>query len=115
MLKPGVLRRDKDFTRIYKQGKSLGDKYVVVFHKKNQLDYNRVAFLASKKVGKSVQRNKARRWLKESYGILKKEMKLGYDIIIIARNTINDARYQQVFESLRNALKRAKILRDEKN
>ena len=35
-------------------------RYVVVFYRKNNLPYTRKAFLASKKVGNSVRRNRAR-------------------------------------------------------
>ena len=111
MLRPGVLRNQKDFSTIYKRGKSLGDKYVVLFYKRNQLGYNRIAFLASKKVGKSVKRNKARRWMKESFKEWKNSLKEGYDIIIIARNTINEAGYLAVKKSLKNALNRAKLVK----
>ena len=114
MLRPEVLRGKKNFSSIYRQGKSLGDKYVVVFYKKNHLEYNRIAFLASKKVGKSVQRNRARRWMKESFREIKLNLITGFDIIIIARNTMNDASYQKVKKSLENALKRARLLKGEK-
>lgn len=113
MLRPEVLRNKKDFSAIYSRGKSLGDKYVVVFYRKNQLDYTRTAFLASKKVGKSVQRNKARRQMKESYREIKHSVIPGNDIIIIARNTINGANYFQVRKSLKNALSRGKLLMGE--
>ncbi|QHI72264.1 hypothetical protein Ami3637_07470 [Aminipila terrae] len=49
MLKKGVLRKKKDFSAIYNRGNSFGGKYVVLFCKKNNLDYNRIGFLASKK------------------------------------------------------------------
>ena len=114
MLRPEVLRSKKDFTDIYNKGKSLGDRYVVVFFRENHLDYTRTAFLASKKVGKSVQRNKARRLMKESYRELKDQVLPGRDIIIIARNTINQATYRQVLRSLRNALHRGKLLKEAK-
>ena len=34
MLKPDILRSKKDFSAIYKRGKSLGDRCVVLFYKK---------------------------------------------------------------------------------
>jgi len=113
MLRPEVLRNKKDFSAIYSRGKSLGDRYVVVFYRKNQLDYTRTAFLASKKVGKSVQRNKARRLMKESFREIRGTVRDSYDIIIIARNTINGASYIQVRKSLKNAFVRAKLLKEE--
>ena len=114
MLRPDVLRGKKEFSLIYNRGKSLGDKYVVLFYRKNNLSYNRIAFLASKKVGKSVQRNRARRLMKESFREIREEIISGYDLIIIARNTINGAEYLNVKKSLIHALKRAKLLKGER-
>jgi len=110
MLKPNVLRKKKDFSTLYSRGKSVGDKYVVLFYKKNGLTYNRVAFLASKKVGNSVFRNRARRLMKESFRELEKEFRIGYDLIIIGRNTINGVKCQEVFKSLKSAANRGKLL-----
>jgi len=89
MLKPDVLRKKKDFSLLYSKGKSNGGKYVVLFFRKNDLPYNRKAFLASKKVGKSVDRNRARRLMRESYRNIEKYLPKGYDILFIARNTIS--------------------------
>jgi len=114
MLKPNVLRRKKDFSVLYSRGKSIGDKYVVLFYKRNGLLYNRVAFLASKKVGNSVFRNRARRLMKESYRDLEKEFRTGYDLIIIGRNTINGIKCQEVFKSLKSAANRGKLLETSK-
>ena len=52
--------------------------------------------------------------MKESYRELKDEVKPGRDIIIIARNTINQAEYRQVKKSLRSALTRGKLLKETK-
>ena len=105
-----ILRRQKDFDRVYRKGKSVGSRYVVVFTLKNNLPYKRVAFLASKKVGNSVQRNRARRLMKEAYRLSDQVLPEGYDFIFIARNTINDAKCQNVRRSLVNALKRTGVV-----
>jgi ribonuclease P protein component len=109
VLKPNVLRRKKDFTAIYNKGKSIGEKYVVLFYRKNGLDYNRTAFLASKKVGNSVSRNRARRLMKESYRELKQNLESGYDIIWIARNTICNLKCADVKKSMEAAVKKSGI------
>ena len=89
MLKQDVIRKKNDFSLLYKKGKSIGGKYVVLFFRSNNLTYNRKAILASKKVGNSVKRNRARRLIKESYRTLEDSFLKGYDIVIIARNTIS--------------------------
>ena len=110
MLKKDILRRMDDFSSIYKKGKSVGERYIVFFYKKNDLSYNRIAFLASKKVGNSVQRNRARRLMKENYRFLKDDIKSGYDLIFIARNTINGRKADEVNKSMYNALKKTKLI-----
>ncbi|MDD7718603.1 MAG: ribonuclease P protein component [Eubacteriaceae bacterium] len=110
MLKKNVLRRKSDFSSIYNKGKSVGDRYVVIFYKKNNLPYNRTAFLASKKVGNSVHRNRARRLMKESVRTSELEISTGFDIIYIARNTIIDRNCAEVRNSIESALKKTKVL-----
>ena len=109
MLKKEILRRNGDFSSIYKKGKSVGDRFVVVFYRKNNLPYTRIAFLASKKVGNSVERNRARRLMKENYRIWKGEIKEGYDMIFIARSTINGQKAFDVEKSMKRALHKAKM------
>ena len=108
MLSKYVLRRDDDFKSIYKHGRSTGGKYVVVFCRRNGLDYNRLAYLASKKVGNSVCRNRARRLMRESMRQID-SIDQGFDIILIARNTINDRKCADVKKSIEAALRKLKI------
>lgn len=109
MLKKDVLRGKKTFSMVYNKGKSTGSKYVVVFYKKNDLDYNRIAFLASKKVGNAVARNRAKRLMKESIRTSELIKKRGYDIIFIARNTINNRKCADVKKSIEAAIKRTEL------
>ena len=111
MRKKEVLRGNKDVNRVYKRGRSLGEKYVVVFFLKNELDYKRVAFIASKKVGNSVQRNRARRLMKEGWREISGQVPEGYDLIFIARNSINGRKCREVSDSLIRGLQKAKLIR----
>ena len=111
MLKKNVLRNQRDFDSIYKKGKSVGDRFVVVFYKKNNLSYNRLAFLASKKVGNSVMRNRARRLMKESLRLSNIKLPAGYDFVIIARQTIGASKCQNVQKSLESAFRRTGVLK----
>ena len=109
MKRPDILRRKEDFSDLFRKGKSAGSRYVVVIYLKNGLDFNRKAFLASKKVGNSVLRNRARRLMKEAYRQTEATLPQGYDILMIARNTITEAKCQDVLTSLNNAFARAGI------
>jgi len=111
MLKQTVLRRKSDFERAYNKGKAFGERYIILFVKNNNLPYNRVAFLASKKVGNSVKRNRARRLMKESYREIKKSVAEGYDMVFVARKTINDLKCQDVKKSMEAAVKKTEALK----
>lgn len=111
MLKKNVLRKKTDFQSIYRRGKSVGDRFVVLFYRPNGLAYNRTGFLASKKVGNSVKRNRARRLMRESYRHIEDKLPSGYDFIIIARNTINDKKCSEVEKSLISAFRRTGVLK----
>lgn len=110
MLDERVLRNKADFDRIYKDGKSAADRYVVVFARPNGKEIVRTAFLASKKVGNSVERNRARRLMKESYRLSLADVLKGVDIIFVARNTIKDKKQREVERSMNAALTKVGIL-----
>ena len=110
MRDPDILRNRQDFTRLYNKGKSSGSKYVVLLCLKNGLDHNRKAFVSSKKVGNAVQRNRARRLMREALRPLEESFKSGYDYIFIARSTINDSKCADVKKSIEAAAKRAGLL-----
>ena len=106
-----ILRKKSDFDNLYKRGRSVGDRYVVVFYRRNGFEYNRIAYLASKKVGNSVCRNRARRLLRESYRLSKNDCDVGYDTIFIARNSINGKKCGDVTASMRSALIKTGIIK----
>ena len=70
-----------------------------------------MGFLASKKVGNSVERNRARRLMKEGFRQLGKEVMEGVDCIVIARNTIGNTSMQEVKKSMMFAFKKAGLLK----
>lgn len=111
MLKKEVLRRKEDFARVYKKGESIPERYIVLFYMKNGLSYNRRALLASKKVGNSVQRNRARRLMRESCRLAEDSYKEGFDMIFIARKSINGKSFAEVDRSLQGAVKKGDLLK----
>ena len=104
-----ILRKKEDFARLHKKGKTSPSKYLVLVYSENDLPKNRRAFLASKKVGNSVQRHRALRLLREAFRQVEKEKKLaeGYDFLFIARSSILEAKCADVKANIEAALKRA--------
>ena len=112
MLKKTVLRGKKNFSAIYKRGKSVGDRYVVLFYRKNGLDYNRIAFLASKKVGNSVVRHHVTRLVREGYRLQEKRFNSGLDIVVVARSNAASASFREVESALLHLGRLQRILKD---
>lgn len=96
------IKRRRDFKNIYSNGKSLANQYIVMYYISNNMNINRVGFSVSKKIGKSVVRNRYKRLLFENFRQIDADLVKGYDIIFIARNKIVEADYY----ILRNAMKR---------
>ena len=105
-----TLRKQSDFARVYKQGKSKGSRFAVILYKRNGLRFTRTAFVASKKVGNSVERNRSRRLMRAAYKALEPNVKSGYDIIFVARAAIIGCREPEVEKQLKRALDSAGIL-----
>jgi len=113
-LRPEVLRYKRDFDRLYKRGRPIGDRYVVVFNVTNGLEYSRKAFLASKKVGGAVHRNRARRLMKEGFRRIESEILPGRDILFIARREAAGANRAEVEKSMLRALKKSGLTKKNK-
>ncbi|MBR4091765.1 MAG: ribonuclease P protein component [Mogibacterium sp.] len=110
-----TLRKQSDFSRVYKQGKSRGSRFAVILYKRNGLKFTRTAFVASKKVGNSVQRNRSRRLMRAAYRAVEPNVKRGYDIIFVARAAINGCKEPEVERQLKKTLEGAGILTGSSN
>jgi ribonuclease P protein component len=111
MLRPDVLRDKRDFDRLYRKGAKVHGKYLVIIFAKNGRAYNRKAFLASKKVGKAVTRNRARRLMREAHRSLAPSVKTGYDLLFIARAAIVEVGCSDVAKTMRISLSKGKLLK----
>ena len=110
-----TLRKQSDFSRVYKQGKSKGSRFAVILYRRNGLKFTRTAFVSSKKVGNSVERNRSRRLMREAYKAMESDIKKGYDIIFVARTAINGCKEPEVEKHIRKSLESAGILTGSSN
>ncbi len=110
-----TLRKQSDFSRVYKQGKSKGCRIAVILYRKNGLKYTRTAFVSSKKVGNSVERNRSRRLMRAAYKAVEPVIKSGYDIVFVARAAIIGCKEPEVEKQLKKSLESAGILTGSKN
>ena len=110
-----TLRKQSDFARVYKQGKSKGSRFAVILYRRNGLRFTRTAFVSSKKVGNSVERNRSRRLMKAAYRAFEPDIKSGYDIVFVARAAIKGCKEPEVERQLKKTLESAGILTGNNN
>lgn len=88
------------FRRLYRKGTCKTTPYIAVYSKKNNMKINRMGITATRKIGNSVMRNRARRVIKEAYRLLEEDLPRGYDYVIVARKKSVYAKMQDIQTSL---------------
>lgn len=117
------LKKNRDFQFTYRAGKSVGCRLftLIYVHDRRKprrsrketpqpVPKVRVGFSVSKKVGNSVQRNRAKRRLREAFSPLLKCVRPGHNYIIIARPAVLDEPFENIGRTLRQLLKKAELL-----
>ncbi|MSS62964.1 ribonuclease P protein component [Velocimicrobium porci] len=109
------LKKNQDFQKVYRRGKSYANKYLVMYVLENQLGKNRLGISVSKKVGNSVVRHRLTRLIRESYRLNEIVFKQGLDIVVIARVTAKGKGYKEINSALLHLGKLHKILEEMRN
>lgn len=71
---------------------------------------SRFAVIAGRRVGKAVQRNRAKRLIRAAIQVYLPKITTGMDIVFIARARMGSASYQSVEIALGNLLERAQLI-----
>ena len=71
---------------------------------------SRAAFVASRKVGGAVARNRARRVLREAWRALAPRFQEGHRVVLVARPEIAGARTPELIEEIGEVLTRAGVI-----
>lgn len=96
MAKLQVIKKSKEFRRIFRQGCSVADDKFVLIARKNDRSSTRFGFSISKKIGNAVTRNRLRRVLKEVCRLNTEMFLHGYDYMIIARKGSSDTDFHDL-------------------
>lgn len=91
----GRLSRSEDFARVYRTGRSVANKYLVLYYFERPspgalevVGEPRVGFSVSKRLGTAVDRNRIKRVLREAFRANRQSLRGNMDFVLIARAPI---------------------------
>lgn len=102
------LRKPAEFQRVYKNGKRFDARFVTAFVLSNDLQRHRLGITASRKaVGNAVQRNRAKRLLREAFRLSKAELsqlEAKYDFVLNARRNLLKVKMREPLEDFQKII-----------
>ena len=104
------LRRNADFQRVRREGRSYAHPLVVLIVAPNDVGRVRVGVAAGRSVGHAVRRNRAKRRLREVMRPWLPHLPTGYDLLLIARRPAAEAEFAAIREAVAALLRRAHLL-----
>lgn len=105
------LSRSAEFERVYRQGKSKGNRFLVLYsfpreedERREGDDGPRLGLSVSRKVGGAVDRNRVKRVLREAFWQEAERLPSGSDYVVVARPDARDLAEREGTEGIRTAL-----------
>ncbi|KZE37579.1 ribonuclease P protein component [Bhargavaea cecembensis] len=106
------VKKNKDFQRVFKHGKSFANRQFVIYSVRTEgQEEFRIGISVSKKIGNAVTRNRIKRHVRQAVHELKDELLQDRDYIIIARNQAASIDFHETKKSLIHIMRIARVLR----
>ena len=96
MKKFNSIKKNRDFQKVYRTGRSFANKLLVMYVIKTEREDTRIGISVSKKVGNSVVRHHITRLVRESYRLNKDRVKTGLDIVVVARAAAKESDFKKI-------------------
>jgi ribonuclease P protein component len=110
---PNRLRKTKEIERVFKEGRGLKEGSLLLKVAPNSLKLSRFAFVAGQKASKkAIERNKAKRILREIIRSRLAEIKSGFDVVITALQGSADKNFEELERTTIKLLKKTGLLND---
>jgi ribonuclease P protein component len=108
------LKKSRDFRRVLDGGVKIRRKTFTAYRLPNSLEETRVGLSVSRRLGKSVTRNRIKRRLREAVRRNEEVLPRGEDIVIIARREAEKAPFGELEEDVRGLAGEERTLRGRK-
>jgi ribonuclease P protein component len=99
------LKESSDFDNIFKKGRKLSTSlFLLAYVNRGDEKPTRIGVVAGKKVGGAVQRNRAKRIMREASKVVLERLPLKMDMVIIANSNILSLTSAGLADTLRNLI-----------
>lgn len=98
------IRRRADFQQAYEHGARVHGRYSTLFLLPNKLAVGRLGIAATKKLGGAVQRNRAKRLIREVFRHNK--IAAGFDVVVVPKRELLSVTLSVLEADYRNTLER---------
>ena len=105
-----TVKKNHEFRRIYRRGKTAVGPGLVIYCQKNRRGMSRLGITVSTKLGKAVVRNRVRRQIREIYRLNRPAMRSGWDVIVVARMRAVQMSYWKLNQSYLRLLEQVDLL-----
>jgi ribonuclease P protein component len=99
------IRRRVDFLRVYERGVRIQGRLAILFVFPNDLPVTRLGIAATRKLGGAVQRNRAKRLIRDVFR--RNKIAAGFDLVVVPRREIADASLTSIEAEYRRSLERS--------
>jgi ribonuclease P protein component len=104
------LTQSTDFKRVRRFGKSYAHPLVVLVVSPADSERTHIGIVAGQSVGNAVHRNRAKRMLREAIRPLLSKLKPGWNIILVSRKPILEAKLPEIQNNLQQLFSKAEII-----
>lgn len=104
------LRRPADFSRVRRQGRVFRNRILLLSFCENSLSHNRYGIVASRRLGMAVERNRVKRRLRALLVALHKDLRQGYDIVLLPRRAVLRQPFSDLQRIIRQLCLQAQLL-----
>ena len=104
------MKRNTQFTYVFKKGQAVKSKCLMLIVAPKKFRNPKIGLVVTKKIGKSVVRNHVKRLIRESIRQYVSLISPEYDLIIVARQGVECATFEEINKTILELLKKSNAL-----